>query len=175
MQPVLVWLGCVWAVWNQGCPVLEMHRLFSLSLGPGLLASCCYWVLCSPTTPCMARVILPSIKHQASSLNQALDQRVPRRGAPRPQSAAGPQSWSKTLGLGRLAVCRQTTGSHVVFVQSPHRIDTVLTNSTFGFHAPPSRTEPPRRRPSATPQTSTQCDQSLTHSLNPNPPESCPY
>lgn len=56
-----------------------------LSLGPGLSASCCYWVLCSPTTPCMARVILPSIKHQASSLKpRSPGPEGPRCGAPSP-------------------------------------------------------------------------------------------
>lgn len=82
----LLYAGCsaslqpawaVWAVWNQGCPVLEgwkAGRAQILSLGPGV--SCCYWVRCGPTMPCTARVILPSIKHQAQE---------PGPGAPSPK------------------------------------------------------------------------------------------
>lgn len=126
--------------------------------------SCCYWVPGRPTIPCMASVILSSIKHQAPGSEPQAPR--PQPASRRPPEAQRPWNWA-------VWPCRQATGSHLVFV-SPHRIDTVLTNSTSAstpLH--PERSQKEGRRqaslrlppsPTSIPPTSTQCDQSVQSS-----------
>lgn len=149
-----------------------------LSLGPGLLASCCYWVLCSPTAPCMARVILPSIKHQASSL-EAQDQRDPGAEPQAPQPAGGSRApeLEQNPGTGPPGRVSSDDGVACGLCISPshrHGADkfnirlprpSIQNGARRRGGKPASVSFNPRRRPSATPQTSTQCDQSLTHSI----------
>lgn len=143
---------------------LEGHRFFSL--GPRV--SCCYWVRCGPTMPCTARVILPSIKHQAQDPGPEPQPPTPKSKSRRPQAPEAERPWNWAVSSG--------DGSHVVFV-SPHRIDTVLTNSTSAstpLHrdgarrrgGPASVSFNPRRPPpNIQPNAISQSD----------PPESCPY
>lgn len=75
------------------------HRFFSL--GPGV--SCCYWVLCSPTMPCMAR---DTPKHQASGPGDPGPQ-APSTKAREPQAERALRlglGLGLGLELGRLAV-----------------------------------------------------------------------
>lgn len=153
-----------------------------LSLGPGLLASCCYWVLCSPTTPCMARVILPSIKHQAQ------DQRDPGAEPQAPQPAGGSRApeLEQNPGTGPPGRVSSDDGVACGLCISPsHRHGADKFNIRLprpsiqngarrrGGKAslrllqspPPSICHPPNFNPM----------RSVTHSLTPNPPESCPY
>lgn len=161
------WTGClaVWAVWNQGCPVLEGAQILWLEVGPQV--SCCYWVRCSPTMPSMARVILSSIKHQAQdpgrSPKPSLKARTPQGPRGREDPGTGPP--------GRV-VRRRVAGGLCISPSHRHGAD----KFNIGFHAPPSRTEPegggrqaslrlPQSPPSIPPPpTSTQCDQSIQSS-----------
>lgn len=106
------------------------HRFFSL--GPGV--SCCYWVLCSPTMPCMARVMLPSIKHQAPGTQ------APSTKAREPQAERALRlglGLGLGLELGRLAVPSGDGVACGLCISPSHRHGADKFN--IGFHAPPSR------------------------------------
>lgn len=141
---------------------LEVHRFFAK-----LRVSCCYWVLCNPTMHSTAGVILPSIKHQDQGARAGAPS--PRLKSRRPQAPEAERPWDWAVSSG--------DGSHVVFV-SPHRIDTVLTNSTSA--STPLHRDGARRR-GGEPASVSFSPRRPPPNIQPNaisqsdPPESCPY
>lgn len=98
------------AVWNQGCPVLKLHRFF---VSPSSLLA----VVTGHHVPCRPRYAL----HGKGDTRKAQAPRLPSPKAAELQAPEAQRPWDWAVSSG--------DESHVVFV-SPHRIHTVLTNST---------------------------------------------